>query len=102
MLHSPPAGGITWDDWIDTAGERAAKAAAAMAAAEAARQAAAESARQEALLKDEVEGGKRRAEEMRAAYEGLRAGGAAAWDVMGDPTKPLWKTLGAAKAGTKV
>lgn len=36
------------------------------------------------------------------AHEGLRVGGAFLWDVMGDPNKPLWKTAGTAKAGTKV
>lgn len=38
----------------------------------------------------------------RGAYEGVRVGGAAVWDVMGNPSKPLWKTAGGAKAGTKV
>ena len=55
------AAGITWDEWIDSAGDRAAKAARAKAAAEKAAAEEAEKQRQAAMLQQDKDRGYKRA-----------------------------------------
>lgn len=89
----PVVGGITWDEWLDQAAERKAKAAAKAAAAEKAAAEEAERARQAAMTLQDKEKGQFKASDLAKSYETLRApvGGDDRWRTV--PRKVL--------AGTK-
>jgi len=69
------AAGITWDEWLDQASERAAKAEAAKQAAEKAAAEEAERQRQAALLQQDRDRGNKRAQDLKNGLENLQKGG---------------------------
>ena len=90
----PVVGGITWDEWVDQAAVRKAKAAAKAAAAEKVAAEEAERARQTAMTQQDKEKGKSKATDLATNYESLRTpvGGDECWKTV--PPKVL--------AGSKV
>jgi starch synthase len=91
----PVEGGITWDEWIDSAGERALAAAKEKEAIDKAAAEEAERQRVAYLLQQEKEKGLKMANDMRTGYENLRKGGVLEMD--------HWRTVPeTATAGSKV
>ena len=105
LLFVITAAGITWDDWIDSAGDRAAKAAAAKAASDKAAAEEAERQRQAAMMQQDKDKGYKKAQDLKNGYEGLRSNGASSSYHAGNNNKaqPLvWKISEDAVAGSKV
>jgi starch synthase len=98
------AAGITWDNWIDSAGDRAAKAAAAKAASEKAAAEEAERQRQAAMMQQDKDKGYKKALDLKNGYEGLRAkGSSSSYHAGNNKAQPLvWKVSEDAAAGSKV